>query len=409
MPITFVLGVSSLIYLILVGQPLEILSQCMALTFDSFVMLAIPLFILAGMLMNTGGITKRLFDFANILVRHIPGGLAQVNIVASMIFAGMSGSATADAAGLGQVEVKAMHDKGFPDDFTAAITAASACLGPIIPPSISMVIYGALSCTSVGALFVGGIIPGIIAGLGLMIMVYIISKKRKFSYDDKIASASEIIQAFWKALPPLLTPLIILGGILSGIFTPTEAAGVASLYAFILGFFIYKELNFKQVFKILYNVGKLTACVMVIVCTARIFGWALTQQRIPQQLADLLISGLGNKYLILIALNLFLLFLGCFIENTAIEIVMIPIMVPILNAAGISILQFGIVMAINMQIALITPPMGMSLYVVCKIANSKFENVVKEIIPFLIVLIIVLLLVTYVPPISLLLPNLILR
>jgi len=362
---------------------------------------------LAGKLMNTGGITNRLFNFADVCVKHISGGLGQVNVLASMIFAGMSGSATADCAGLGQVEIKAMHDKGFEDDFSAAITAASACLGPIIPPSISMVIYGALSGASVGALFAAGIIPGIIAGLGLMMMVYIISKKRKFPRSYKRSSGKEIIQAFWKALPPLLTPVIILGGILTGVFTPTEAAGVASLYAFILGFFVYKEIAFKQLLGILYDVGKLTACVMVIVCTARVFGWVLTQQRVPHQLANLLISGVGNKYLILLILNLFLLFLGCFLENTAIEIIMIPLIVPILNRAGISILHFGVVMAINMQIALITPPMGMSLYVVSKLANVKVEKVVKAIIPFLIILVIVLVLITYIPSIPLFLPNLI--
>jgi len=407
MPITFVLGVSSLIYFRLVGIPFEAMAQFMAVTFDSFVLLAIPLFMLAGMLMNAGGITDKLFGFANVCVGHISGGLAQVNVLASMIFAGMSGSATADCAGLGQIEIKAMRDKGFDPDFSAAISAASACLGPIIPPSISMVIYGAITGVSIAALFAAGIIPGLLAGLGLMVMNYIISKKRRFPRCDIRASRKEIIQAFWKALPPLLTPVIILGGILTGVFTPTEAAGVASLYAFILGVFVYKKISFKQLLGIFYDVGKLSASVMVIVSTARVFGYVLTQQGIPQQMAHALISGLGNKYLILLVLNLFLLFLGCFLESTAIELMIIPLLSPILNGAGISLLHFGIVMAINMQVALITPPMGMSLFVVSKLANTAYERVVKAIIPFLIVLIIVLVLITYVPSIPLFLPNLI--
>jgi len=407
-PITFVLGISSLIYFIGIGIPLEAITQFMSITFESFVMLAIPLFMLAGMIMNSGGITHRLFGFANSLVGHMNGGLAQVNVLASIIFAGMSGSATADSAGLGQVEVKAMIDEGFDKDFTAAVTAASATIGPIIPPSIGMVIYGSIAGVSIAGLFIGGLIPGLLAGIALMILNNFISKKRNYPKRDRRQSLIEILKSFWKAFPPLLTPVIILGGIVLGIFTPTEAAAVASLYAFVLGYFVYKEITLRDTISILFEVGKITASIMLIVATASVFGWVLAQQAIPQQLAKALLSTFANKYIILLVLNIFLLILGCFMETVAITLIMVPVLSPLLDGAGISKLHFGVVMVLNLTIGLITPPMGMSLYVVSSVAKTTFEKVLKAIIPYLIVLIIVLFLITYIPALVTYLPELLL-
>jgi tripartite ATP-independent transporter DctM subunit len=363
---------------------------------------------LAGMIMNSGGITRRLFGFANSLVGHMNGGLAQVNVLASIIFAGMSGSATADSAGLGQVEIKAMVDEGFDKDFSAAVTAASATIGPIIPPSIGMVIYGSIAGVSIAALFIGGLIPGLLSGLALMIINNLVCKKRKYPRRDRREPIVEMLKSFWKAFPPLLTPIIILGGIVLGIFTPTEAAAVASLYAFILGYFVFKEITLRNTINILFEVGKISASIMLIVSTASVFGWVLAHQAIPQQIAKALISTFGNKYLILLVLNILLLILGCFMETVAITLITVPVLSPLLDGAGISKLHFGVVLVLNLTIGLITPPMGMSLYVVSAVAKTTFEMVLREIIPYLIVLIAVLFLITYIPALVTYLPNILL-
>jgi len=387
---------------------LQVIPQMMITTFDSFVLLAIPLFMLAGQLMNSGGITDKIFSFANKLIGHMKGGLSHVNVVASMIFAGMSGSAVADAAGLGQIEIKAMVEEGFDPDFSAAITAASSTIGPIIPPSIPFVIYGSMTGTSIGALFVAGAIPGLLMGLSLMFICYIISVKRGYP-SHKRASIKEIAISFIKAVPSLLTPIIIIGGILFGVFTPTEAAAVAVVYALILGILIYKEIKLRDLLGILLDVGKNTASIMFIVSTATVFGWILTYQGIPQRLAVLLLSITQNIYLILLIINLLLLLVGCFMETIAAQLVLIPVLVPIIDILGIDRLQFGVIITLNLMIGLITPPVGVCLYVVSNIAKIPFERVVKATLPFILVLIIVLMLITYVPGISTFLPKLLMN
>lgn len=403
LPIAYCLGLSSLIYLVGEGVSINAIPQMMASTFDSFVLLAIPLFMLSGELMNNGGVTDRMYGFAQKLVGHIRGGLAHVNVLGSMIFAGMSGSAVADAAGLGNMEIKAMTDRGFDPDFSAAITAASSTVGPVIPPSIPFVLYGSMAGVSVGALFLGGFIPGILMGIAMMIAVYIISVKRNYP-RDKRATFKEIVKATLKAIPSLTTPFIIIGGIMSGICTPTEAAMVAVIYAIILGF-IYKELNFTKLKQIFLKVGLNAASTMIIVSTAMVFAWVLGYAGITQSLADGLLSITHNQYVMFLLLNIILLIVGCFMDTIAALLVIVPILVPVCQAVGIDLVQFGVVVTLNLMIGLITPPVGVCLFVVARAADISFERVVKATLPFMLVLIVVLLLISYVPSLVTWLPS----
>jgi C4-dicarboxylate transporter DctM subunit len=395
LPIAYCLGLSSVIYLVGEGISLKAVPQMMASTFDSFVLLAIPLFMLSGELMNNGGVTDRMYDFAQKLVGHIRGGLAHVNVLGSMIFAGMSGSAVADAAGLGNMEIKAMTDRGFDPDFSAAVTAASSTVGPVIPPSIPFVLYGSMAGVSVGALFLGGFIPGLLMGIAMMIACYFISVKRNYP-RDKRATFKEIAKATLKAIPSLTTPLIIIGGIMSGICTPTEAAMVAVIYAIILGF-IYKELNFIKLKEIFLKVCVNSASTMIIVSTAMVFAWILGYSGVTQSLADGLLSITHNKYVMFLLLNIILLIVGCFMDTIAALLVIVPILVPVCQAVGIDLVQFGVVVTLNLMIGLITPPVGVCLYVVARAADISFERVVKATFPFMLVLTAVLLLISYVP------------
>lgn len=395
LPIAYCLGLSSVIYLVGEGISLKAVPQMMASTFDSFVLLAIPLFMLSGELMNNGGVTDRMYDFAQKLVGHIRGGLAHVNVLGSMIFAGMSGSAVADAAGLGNMEIKAMTDRGFDPDFSAAVTAASSTVGPVIPPSIPFVLYGSMAGVSVGALFLGGFIPGLLMGIAMMIACYIISVKRNYP-RDKRATFKEIAKATLKAIPSLTTPLIIIGGIMSGICTPTEAAMVAVIYAIILGF-IYKELNFIKLKEIFLKVCVNSASTMIIVSTAMVFAWILGYSGVTQSLADGLLSITHNKYVMFLLLNIILIIVGCFMDTIAALLVIVPILVPVCQAVGIDLVQFGVVVTLNLMIGLITPPVGVCLYVVARAADISFERVVKATFPFMLVLTAVLLLISYVP------------
>lgn len=395
LPIAYCLGLSSVIYLVGEGISLKAVPQMMASTFDSFVLLAIPLFMLSGELMNNGGVTDRMYDFAQKLVGHIRGGLAHVNVLGSMIFAGMSGSAVADAAGLGNMEIKAMTDRGFDPDFSAAVTAASSTVGPVIPPSIPFVLYGSMAGVSVGALFLGGFIPGLLMGIAMMIACYIISVKRNYP-RDKRATFKEIAKATLKAIPSLTTPLIIIGGIMSGICTPTEAAMVAVIYAIILGF-IYKELNFIKLKEIFLKVCINSASTMIIVSTAMVFAWILGYSGVTQSLADGLLSITHNKYVMFLLLNIILIIVGCFMDTIAALLVIVPILVPVCQAVGIDLVQFGVVVTLNLMIGLITPPVGVCLYVVARAADISFERVVKATFPFMLVLTAVLLLISYVP------------
>ena len=404
-PVAFSLGCSCLYYFITNDVPLVTIPQIMLGTFESFTLLAIPLFMLAGQIMNMGGVTNRLFDFSKALVGHIPGGLGHVNIVSSLIFAGMSGSSTADAAGLGTIEISYMKSEGYDAAFSAAVTAASSTVGTIMPPSLGFVIYGAMTGTSIAGLFIAGIIPALFMTGAQMLIVFLEAKKRNFKIYPR-ATLRILGRSFLASLLPMVTPVIILAGIMTGFTTPTEAAVLSVLYAIFLGMLIYKELSWKGLIDTLIAVGKGTSRIMLIICFAAVFGWILTYEGIPAILAQGLMSLSSSKIVILIILNVFILILGCFMESISVMLILIPVLTPLLMGMGIDLMHFGVVLELNLNIGLITPPLGVCAYVAADIAKVRFEEVIKEIVPFLFVLIGVLFVITFFPQTTLFLPRL---
>jgi len=388
--------------------PLLVTVQRMTYSVEGFSLLAIPLFILCGQLMNTSGITDRIFNLAQKLVGHITGGLAQANVVASMIFAGMSGAAVADAGGLGQVEIKAMKDAGYKLDFAVAVTAASATIGPIIPPSLPMIIYASIAEESIGKLFLGGVFPGVLMGVMLMIVISFLARKHHFP-RSKRSSLHELWTAFKRAFLPILTPAIILGGIASGIFTITEAAAVAVLYAYILGGLIYREIKLVELPGLLLKTMRTTAVMMFILATIAPLSWIMVYEQITDRFAMFVFSVTRNPWIILAMINVFLLLLGTILEGYPIMVLTIPLFVPMLGEVGIDPIHFGVVMVLNLLIGGISPPIGMLLFVVSQVSGLPLEKLMKSIIPFIIPLVVVLLLITYIPPLVTFLPNLIMR
>jgi len=407
-PIVFSLGLVSFLYLIAFDIPAITMAQKMVSGIDTYALLAVPFFILAGNLMNMGGVTRRLFRFASSVVGFIPGGLGHSNVLASMIFAGMSGAAIADAGGLGTIEIKAMQDEGFDVDFAAGVTAASSTIGPIIPPSIPMVIYASIANVSVGKLFLAGAVPGLLMGIALMIMVYIIAKTRKYPVHSRF-DLKEALSSFADGFLPLLTPAIILGGILGGVFSPTEAAIIASTYALGLGVFVYKEIGLKDLFHIVIETIKTTSMVVYIISTAAIFGFLLGREQVPQSVARLLFGISQNPQILMAIIIGFLLVIGCFMETTAALILLTPILVPPVIQMGIDPIHFGLVRVLTLMIGLITPPVGVVLYITANIAKISFEQCMKATLPFLIPLVIVLILSAYIPGLVMFLPNLLIR
>jgi tripartite ATP-independent transporter DctM subunit len=371
---------------------------------DSFVLLAIPFFMLTGRLMNEGGITDRLFEFARTLVGPIRGGLAHANVLASMIFAGMSGSAVADAGGLGLVEIKAMTDQGYRKEFSAAVTVSSSTIGPIIPPSIPMVIYGAIAEVSVGRLFLGGFLPGLLMGAALMVTIYVMSF-REHMPQDRGYSLAAIGRAFWASFLPLLTPVILIGGIISGIFTPTEAAAVAAVYAFVLSFFVYRTVRLRDIPSIIVDTLITTAVVTFIIATTSGFSWLLIVGKVAQALVQSVSGFTQSAWLILLAVNIVLLILGCLMEAGVLLILLTPLLVPVMQAAGVDLVHFGVVMVLNLMIGVATPPVGMCLFVVSEACDIKLETLMWEILPQIIPLVAVLFLITYVPWLVLAVPQ----
>lgn len=406
MPIAFSLGLGSLAALLAMDSaPLSIIAQRMFTGLDSFPIMAIPFFVLAGELMNRTGITEKLVEFSDVLVGHISGGLAHVNIVASMFFAGITGSAVADTSAIGSMLIPTMVEQGFDVDFSAAVTASSSVIGPIIPPSIPMVVFGLITGTSVGALFLAGMVPGILLGFALMAVSYVISRKRKYP-SKKRATVKEILQAFLKAIIPLLMPLIILGGILGGVFTATEASAVAVVYSMAVGFFVYRSLRLKNLPEAFVVTAKTTAVVFLIMASANLFNWLLATQQIPQRLAAFLTANITNPAVFLLVMNLVLLFLGCFMEGTAAMIITVPIIMEVASKFGINPVTLGAIVVLNLMIGLITPPMGLCLFIACGISKISLERLSKAIVPFLLAEIAVLAVTTYVEPVTLFFPRL---
>jgi tripartite ATP-independent transporter DctM subunit len=409
LPIAFSLGVAATIFFL--GAPgisPALLVQRMVATTEAFPLLAVPFFIFAGAVMTQGGITERIFGLADALVGHRVGGLAQVNVLNSVFIGGMSGSGNADAAIDSKTLVPVMVSKGYSKPFAAAVTAASGIIAPIIPPGIGMLIYGFIADVSVGRLFIGGIVPGLLLALGLMIVVHIISKRRGYGRQrDRRAPLHEVLSHLRRAAWALMLPVLILVGLRFGAFTPTEAGAVAAAYAVFVGMAIYRELHWGDLGPIVAESLAATAVVMLILATANALMWALTWERVPMKLAQALFALSDNPYLILLLLNILLLFLGCVMEGTAILIILTPILVPVITKLGIDPVHFGLVFVINLTIGAVTPPVGTILYTVCSIVGVSVEDFTKELWPFLIALVAVLFLVTYAPPTVLWLPNLV--
>lgn len=403
-PVAWAMIISSVIALLVDGSmPMVIVAQRLWGGLESFPLLAIPLFVFAGNLMNIGGGAERIFSFCMSIVGHLKGGLAYVNVLSSIIFAGMSGAATADAAGLGQIEIEAMLKDGYTPEYSAAITAASSIIGPIIPPSVPFVIYGVMAQVSIGSLFLAGVVPGLIIGIILMLMIYLPMRKSDMKVRAK-ASFRQVVATFRASFLALLAPVIILGGIFSGAFTPTEAGAAASLYALILGF-VYRQIRLRDVPRLLGETMLATAQVTFTVAAAGLFGWILTRFNFPATVTELLMSFTSSKYVALLLINVALLILGCFIDATALLIMMTPVLIPIANTFGISLVHMGLIVVICCMIGINTPPVGICLYIVSDIAKAPMTKVVREMMPFYIAYIISLFFLSAFPQISLFLPN----
>ena len=402
-PIAFCLLCSGTFYFLANDMALIMVVQRLTEGANTFTLLAVPGFILAGNLMNSGEVTDRIFDFCGKLVGHITGGLGHANILASVVFAGMSGAAIADAGGLGAIELKAMHDAGYDDDFSLAVTGASSLVGPIIPPSVPAVVYGTVASVSIGRLFMAGAVPGAIMAIAMCVMVYIISKKRGYRKEEWCGFRA-LFHSFRRAFLSLLTVVVILGGILAGIFTPTEAAIIATFYAIFLGFF-YRTLTLKKLLAALKEASETTCTVMMIVCGATIFCYILSFERFPQMVANLFLTYVDNKYMALFVINVFLVFVGMFMDSSPSIIILTPVFLPVVTAFGVDPVHFGIIMILNLMIGLLTPPVGMVLYVLSKVSSVPFERICKATVPYIIMFYIILQFITYIPQICLALPT----
>ena len=372
---------------------------------NSQTLLAVPFFVLAGNLMNGGGVTTRIFDFAASMIGHKKGGLAHVNVLASLIFSGMSGSALADAGGLGQLEIKSMKDAGFDEGFAGGITAASCIIGPLVAPSTPLIIYAVLANQSVEKLFMAGFLPGLLTTAALMVMCAFLAHKRNYPSEPK-RSWGYRMNSFKKSFWALLTPVIILVGIFTGYFTPTEAAVVAALYTMILGFFVYKELTLKSFFKICLDSIKTSGTIVLMILGVTLFQFVISREQMPQAIATFFVSNVNSKLMLLLMINIVLLLLGTCIDALPLQMILVPILLPAVMAYGVNPIQFGVVVIFNLMIGILTPPMGTALFVVSRVGNIQFKTLVKGVLPFLIPLIITLILLNVFPQITLFLPTL---
>ena len=405
-PISISIGASAVLGCLQLGYPMMVIGQKMVTGIDSYLLIAIPLFILAGNLMNSGKITEKIFNFAKEVVGWIPGGLGHANIVASVIFAGMSGSATADAGGLGTIEMEAMTTNGYDPEFSGGVTAASSVIGPIFPPSIPLIIYGATASVSVAKLFMGGVVPGLVMGVALMILVYIFAIRRK--YERHPFNLRALAKQFVSSILSLVTPIIILLGFTTGIFTPTEASSIAVAYSLVIAWFVYRTLSWKDFKRCLLESAITSANTLFIIGTSTLFTYVLVREGVSKQIADFILGISSNPAVILLVINIVLLILGMFMEPGAILTLMLPVLLPIAKALNLDLVHFGVMMVLNLMIGQVTPPFGVCLFVISDVGKVKLDKLYKAILPFLIPLIITLLLVTYIPGIVTWLPNLLL-
>lgn len=406
LPISYVLGGAGLAAVLAHGKlNLTIVAGKMFEGLDSFALLAIPFFMLAGGLMNEGGITRRLVTFARVLIGWVAGGLAYVNVVASMLFAGISGSAAAEASAIGSVMIPAMKREGYDEDFAAALTAAASTMGPIIPPSIPLILYGIIANVSIGALFLAGAVPGVLLGLGFMAQVVYYTRTRAYPAEPR-PTAREFFAAAKDAVLAVTMPAIIIGGILGGAFTATESSAVAAVYAFVLGVFVYREIRWSRIPALLADAGLGTAIVMLVIGASELFGWVLAREQVPARLAEVVLSVSESPWAVLLLVNLLLFVLGIWLEPAPLLIILVPVLAPLAAKVGVDPIHFGVVVVINAVIGLITPPVGASLFVVCSVGRLSLDRVSRAVWPFVAMAFVILLLVTYVPALSTWLPAL---
>ncbi len=405
-PIALALGITSVSYIGLEGNTMLFnnLAQRMYSGVESFSLLAIPLFMIAGELMNTGGITGRLIDFSKKLVGHFRGGLAYVNVIANTFLASILGSATAQTAMMTRVMLPEMEKEGYSRPFAAATTASAALLGPIIPPSMLFIIYSVGSGVSVGKMFMAGIIPGILLALSFILLIAYLGYKHNFPKSEK-ATWKQIVASFIRVLPALSVPAAIVGGIMSGIFTATESAGVACFLAIIIGMFVYKDMKIKHVPKILVSAAISTSAVTLLISMAGLFGWVMAFDQVPQKIVNFMSSLTSSPYVFLFLVNLFLLLIGIIMDEMAVLIVLLPVFMPLVHAYHIDPIHFGVVICLNTTIGLLTPPVGAGLFIASSVGDVKFENLIRAVVPFLIVALFVLFMITYLPQLTTWLPR----
>lgn len=396
-PISISLGLSSILTLIVTGSPIGVVPSMMQATVQKFSLLTIPLFVLAGVLMDKGGISKRLINLADSAMGSIHGGLGYVAVMGALFFAAISGSGTATVAAMGSILIPAMIKQGYDPGFSSALSAISGSLGTVIPPSITFIIYGMITGESISDLFLAGIVPGIIFASILCVTVYIYSKKNGWKSDKEKADLKAIAKAFKSALPGFLSPVIVLGGIYSGIFTPTEAAAVAVVYSFIVSVFIYKEMNYQKLKETLFSTAKTTGIILLIIMNAGIFSWVLTQQGIAAQITEFAIALTDNKYIMLLIINVVFLMAGCVMDNTSALYILVPIILPIAKVLDINLVHLGVILVLNLSIGQVTPPVGPNLYVAADIGKVKFEDICAKLVPFLVMSLVALLIITFVP------------
>jgi len=405
-PIAIVLGLTPLMAFLLEGEiPHMLAAQRIFTGMDNPILMAVPFFILAGNIMSAGGMTKRLVAFCNVLVGSFRGGLAYINVIISMLFAGITGAAVADTSAVGSILIPAMKKEGYDVDFSTAVTATSSTIGPIVPPSIPFIIYGVLGEVSIASLFLAGFIPGALLGLSQMGVVSYYARKRNYPKGSLI-SARKALKAAFDAALVLMMPLIILGGILTGIFTPTESACVAVFYSLIISLFVYRDIRFIDLPKIIINTAVTSSLVMLVIGTASIFSWLLASHEIPQYITEAVITITHNRIVILLLVNIVLLFVGTFMETTASLIILTPVLLPLMNKIGVDPLHFGVIIVLNLVIGLTTPPVGVCLFIACGIGEIKLEQITRAILPFLFASIAVLLIVTYWESLIMLIPKL---
>lgn len=406
-PIAWALGLSTLVYILMNDQWSFLVSmpQRMVVAVDNFSLLAVPFFVLVGELMNSGGITARIINFFRTLLGHIRGGIAYVNILTSGFLSAIIGSANAVAAITSKAIVPEMRKDGYTNEYSSAVSAASSILGPLIPPSMVMIIYGITASTSIGALFFAGIVPGVLLMIIFSVISWYLSRKMNVVARQR-SSGKEIWQSFVSTIPSLFIPVFVIGGIATGFFTATEAGAIGCLLAFILGKFIYREFKMKELPEMLIRTGSTTAVILIIASTANLFGWVLAMERIPQIIAESLLSLTSDPYLLLLIINIFLLIVGFFLEPFSAILILVPVLLPIVTQLGIDPVHFGVIVSFNLIIGLITPPVGLALFVTSGITKVPVHTLSKTLIPFIVGSVIILFLITYFPPLVMTLPNL---